>query len=203
MSKMSLFVVFFAVVLMLALPLMAQEKSGEKTSEETMKMEKAGNKGSGIELVEAEPFYYCAVEMTGSYEQHSTAFMTLYTEAGKQGLTMAEAPFGIYWNSPQDTPEEALKWAIGMPVPEDKEIQEPLKKIKWEHTLLVTKGFEGAFESEDMYAAYAEVFEWIEKNGYEPAGPMLEKFLNTPSPNEAGETIGKVEIIIPVQKAKK
>lgn len=203
MRKLSLPVVLFAAVLMLALPLMAQEKSEAKTSEETMAMEKAENKESGIKFVVAEPFYYCAVEMTGSYEQHPTAFMTLYSEAAKQGLAMAEAPFGIYWNSPQDTSEETLKWEIGMPVPEDKEILEPLKKIKWEYTSLVTKGFEGAFESEEMYAAYAEIFEWIEENGFEPAGPMLEKFLDTPSSNEAGETIGKVEIIIPVQKTKK
>lgn len=202
MRKLLLPVVFFATVLMLTLPLMAQEKSEEKTSEETRTMEKAENKGSVIKLVEAEPFHYCAVEMTGSYQQHPTAFMTLYSEAAKQGLSMDEAPFGIYWNSPQDTSEEALKWEIGIPVPEDKEILEPLKKNKWEHTLLVTKGFEGAFESEEMYAAYSEIFEWIEENGYEPSGPMLEKFLNTPSSNEAGETIGKVEIIIPVQKTK-
>lgn len=194
MRRLSLPVAVFAAVMILTLPLSAQEGNDKKATEGTGKTD--------IELVEIEPFFYCSVEMTGSYEQHPDAFMKLYTEAGKQGLPMAGAPFGIYWNSPHDTAEEDLKWEIGMAVPEDKELLAPFSRKRWEHTLVVTKDFEGAFGSEEMSSAYVEVYGWIEKNGYELAGPMMEKFLSNPSPNEEGEFVGKVQIIFPVQKKK-
>ena len=77
-----------------------------------------------------------------------------------------------------------------------------MKKKKWEYTHQLTAGFEGAIESPEMHGLYAAMFELAAKKGYVPAGPILEKFLNTPMPNEKGEIIGKVEIIIPVVKKK-
>jgi len=205
MSKFSLAVTIMAVVTILALPLSAQEKAAAgkaeceagKTAEKTEKAAKPD-----IEVMDLEPFSYIAVEMTGSYEQHPDAFMKLYSEAARQGLPMTEAPFGIYWNSPDDTAEEALKWEIGFAAPEGREIQAPLVMKKWEHARVLQKEFEGAIDSEDMRGVYYSMFDWMEKNGYELAGPMMERFLNTPSPNEKGEFIGKVQIIFPVQKKK-
>ena len=194
MRRLSLPVAIFAAVMILTLPLSAQEGNDKKATEEAGKTD--------IELVEIEPFFYCAVEMTGSYTQHPQAFMKLYTKARKQGLSMAGMPFGIYWNSPDDTTEEDLKWEIGMPVPGNKEIAAPIVKKKWEHTTVLQRDFEGAIDSDEMRAVYYSMFEWIEKNGYELAGPMMEKFLNTPSPSEKGEMIGKVQIVFPVQKKK-
>ena len=192
MRRLSLPVAVFAAVMILTLPLSAQEGNDKKATEETGKTD--------IELVEIEPFFYCSVEMTGSYEQHAGAFMKLYTEAGKQDLPMTGAPFGIYWNSPNDTAEEDLKWEIGMVVPKDKEIAAPIVKKKWEHTMVIQRDFDGAIDSDELRAVYYAMYEWIGANGYEMAGPMLERFLNTPSPNEEGETIGKVQIVFPVQK---
>lgn len=198
MKKVSLLVILVFAVSMLAWSLSSQEAEKEKAPEKSEKTEKE----DVIKLVESKPFYYCAVEMTGSYDQHASAFMTLYNAAAQQSLPMNEAPFGIYWNAPSDTPVEELKWDIGLPVPEDKEIQEPLKKKKWDYTLLVVTGFDGVFESEEMFGTYGKVYQWIDKNGYQPAGPMMEKFLTTPSQNEEGEVVGKVEIVIPVEKKK-
>ncbi len=194
MRRLSLPVAIFAAVMILTLPLSAQEEVAAKKTENGLKTE--------IEVIEIESFSYASVEMTGSYTQHPEAFMKLYTEAGKQGLPMTGAPFGIYWNSPNDTAEEDLKWEIGMIVPEDKEIQAPIVLKKWEHPTVVQRDFEGGIDSEELRAVYYAMYEWIGANGYEMAGPMLERFLNTPSPNEKGETIGKVQIVFPVQKTK-
>jgi DNA gyrase inhibitor GyrI len=153
-------------------------------------------------VVEIEPFSYAAVEMTGSYTQHGDAFMKLYTAVGMQGLPMTDAPFGIYWNTPEDTAEEDLKWEIGMPVPGDKELAAPIVLKKWEYTTVIQKDFEGVIDSDEIKAIYYGMYEWIGANGYEMAGPMLERFLDTPSPNDKGEMIGKVQIVFPVQKKK-
>jgi len=200
MRRFSLTAALSAAVMILALPLCAQEGSAARKAEE----EKAGGAAKpDIVLVEIEPFSYAAVEMTGSYEQHADAFMKLYGAAGQQGLPMTEAPFGIYWNSPDDTAEEELKWEIGMPLPGDKKLEAPIIMKKWEYTTVVQRDFEGAIDSDEMRGVYYAMFEWMEKNGYEPAGPMMEKFLNMPSANEKGEMIGKVQILIPVQKKQK
>ena len=64
------------------------------------------------------------------------------------------------------------------------------------------RDFEGGIDSDELRAVYYAMYEWIGANGYEMAGPMLERFLNSPSPNEKGEFIGKVQIVFPVQKKK-
>lgn len=196
----------FVTAMILTLPLAAQDKAGgTKAVKSVKKVEKAAKSPEKdmkmeLEVTKIEPFVYCAVEMTGSYEKHAEAFMKLYTEAGKQGLPMTDAPFGIYWNSPHDTAEEDLKWEVGMPVAADAEIQAPIVRKKWDHTIVVQRDFVGAIDSDEIKAVYYGMNEWIEANGYEVAGPIMERFLSAPAPNEKGEMIGKVQIVYPVKK---
>lgn len=199
MRRISLFAAIFVAVSILALPVPAQEgaaarKAVDQTAEKAMKTE--------LKVVEIEPFSYAAVEITGSYTQHGDAFMKLYSAVGAQGLPMTAAPFGIYWNSPDDTAEEDLKWEIGLPVPGDKKLEAPIVLKKWEWTTVIQKDFEGIIDGDEIKAAYYNMYEWIGANGYEMAGPMLERFLNSPAANEKGEMIGKVQIVFPVQKVK-
>lgn len=171
-----------------------------KKHEETVTENK--HKEPVIRVREIEPFTYCALEMTGSYDQHAAAFQTLYGEAGKQALEMSAVPFGIYWNDPEETPPEKLLWEIGFPVSADQKIEEPLKIKRWEYTLVVSKRYEGSFAEEHMKALHAEMGEWIEKNGYAAAGPCMEKYLSMPVPDESGELTGSIEVLVPVQGKK-
>ena len=184
------------VIFMAVLPLSAQETAEKKAPEKAEKVAGAEE----IKLIETKPFHYCAVEMTGSYEQHPNAFMALYGGAGQQGLPMDQIPFGVYWNSPEETPEEELKWEIGFAVPDDAEIAAPLVKKQWEYTHHVTARFTGTYDSPELQALYVRIFEWAQKNGYEPAGPCMEKFLDSPVPDESGEFSGTVEVFFPVVK---
>jgi len=52
-----------------------------------------------------------------------------------------------------------------------------------------------------MDKEYGRLFQWIVDNGYVAVGPMMEVFLNAPSPDETGALFGAVEIIVPVRKA--
>jgi effector-binding domain-containing protein len=67
---------------------------------------------------------------------------------------------------------------------------------------VIQQDFEGVIDGKDIQALYYAMYEWVQANGYEVAGPMLERFLNSPSPNEKGEYIGKVQIVFPVMKKK-
>lgn len=145
-------------------------------------------------------FAYCALEMTGSYDQHQAAFEKLFIEAMKQGI-FGGAPFGIYWNNPNITPVEELKWEVGFSVPTGQVVNEPLKLKTWNFRTTAVFDYSGEFEAEAMTKAYSEVFKWIVDHGYRLAGPVMERFLNIPSANEKGMLIGHVETIVPVEKA--
>lgn len=199
MRSLSLIATVFAALAILVLPLSAQDgasarKAADQEAGKAVKTEFA--------VTETEPFSYAAVEMTGSYDNHGDAFMKLYSAAGAQGLPMTAAPFGIYWNSPDDTAEEDLKWEIGFPVAADQKIEAPIVLKKWGWTTVIQKDFEGVVDGDEITAVYYAMYEWIGANGYEMAGPMLQRFLGMPSPNEKGETVGKVQIVFPVQKKK-
>ena len=153
-----------------------------------------------IEVKEITPFTYYAVEMTGTYDQHAQAFQKLYEETYKQGMSAYADPMAIYYNDPANTPVEQLKWEVGFPLEETKEIAAPLVVKKWEFATVAARMYEGAFDQQ-LAAAYAEVYQWIGGNGYTPVGPMMEKYLDMPQQNENGLWIGKMEILVPVQKA--
>ena len=153
-----------------------------------------------IRIIDIDPFTYCAVEMTGSYDQHEAGFNTLYEQAGMQNLPTDESPFGIYLSDPNQTPEEELKWELGFVMPDSSEVTEPLKLKKWEFKQVASRMYEGVFGAEEMGQAYGEIYAWIAKNEYTLAGPLMEKYLSQPEQDEDGEWIGQIEIWVPVEK---
>jgi effector-binding domain-containing protein len=157
-------------------------------------------KAVAVQLITVEPFDYCAVEMTGDFQQHGAAFETMYSEVSAQGLQIKDAPFGVYFNTPGQVPTEQLKWEIGQILSEKKELKDPLKLKRWEFTTLVTAEYNGPFNSPEMGNVYQAVFTYIGQNGYVPAGPMMESFLNIPDQTADGGWGGHVKIYIPVQK---
>jgi DNA gyrase inhibitor GyrI len=175
---------------------LAQEKKESVAAPE----QKAVVQADTVRLQKTEPFHYFAIEMTGSYTQHGTAFPTLYQEAQKQGLPTNSASFGVYWNNPQNTAEADLKWEVGIAMPDTQKVAAPLKLKKWEFPMSASVTYHGGFGSEAMGSAYQALFGWMGKNGYRPAGPIMEKFLSMPTQNEKGEWVGTVEIVMPVEK---
>ncbi len=159
-----------------------------------------GEVGPQVELKTDTAFAYCAVEMTGSYDQHEAAFTKLFEEAMNQGI-YGGMPFGIYWNSPADTPVEQLKWDVGFALPAGNAPKPPLAIKKWDFTTMASLRYRGVFGGVDMDQAYGRLFQWIADNGYLAVGPMMEVFLNAPSPDESGALYGAVEIVVPIEKA--
>jgi effector-binding domain-containing protein len=153
-----------------------------------------------VELRTDTAFAYCALEMTGSYDQHEAAFTKLFGEAMNQGI-YGGFPFGIYWNSPANTPVEKLMWDVGFALPAGAAPKAPLTVKQWEFTTTASLKYSGAFGGAEMDKEYGRLFQWIADNGYVAAGPMMEVFLNAPSPDESGTLVGSVEIVVPVQKA--
>jgi len=184
--------IFFLTLLicasLLVLPVIAQEESEEPAEEESV-----------VTVKEIEPYFYAALEMTGSYQQHEQAFQTLYEQANSQGIPTNNPPFGVYYDDPETTPEEELTWDLGLALPEEKEVKEPLTLKKWDYTTVATLDYTGPW-NEEMQGAFLKIFEWIADNGYTPAGPVMQMYLDQPTQNEQGEWIGSVTIAVAVSK---
>lgn len=155
---------------------------------------------SDMQVKEIDSFWYAAVEMKGSYEQHQQAFQTLYEQAGMQGLGTDFPSFGIYYDDPSQVTEDELTWEIGLKLEEKTEIKEPLVLKEWNHTLVASTIYTGSFSSQDFGAAHEKLFQWVMENGYSPAGPMMEKYMDMPTQNSDGEWEGTINIILPVAK---
>lgn len=188
--SLSLIVVFIATIAV------AQDDATQKAKAE--KKECCGEK-CAVQIKDIEAFDYAAVEMTGSFEQHGQAFMTLYQEAGAQGLPMDSAPTGIYYNNPEMVAETDLKWEVALSVPDASKVKEPLKGKTWKHTKIASMVYEGPFD--DSYRAqYNKIMSCISEKGLVPAGPSMEKHLTMAAQDENGVWVGKVEICLPVMK---
>jgi predicted transcriptional regulator YdeE len=183
---------FFALLMLFSLAV-AQDEQKEATV-------KSEEKAVEFQIIKVDSFKYVAVEMTGSFEQHGDAFQTIYAEASMQGLGTDWVPFGIYYNDPSSTPVDELKWEVGFALSGEHEVKAPLKVKTWGFTQVATRTYEGAFESEAMGNAYVELFDWFTKKGYQPAGPVMERFVSMPEQNAEGQWVGKLEIWMPVVK---
>jgi len=153
-----------------------------------------------VQAKDVAPFMYAALEMTGSYDQHSQAFQDLYQNAGAQGVAMDQPPFGLYFNSPENTPQEQLKWDLGLPCSETVKLSPPLKLKKWEFEKVAVLTYTGPYEAEGA-KAFQTLFQWIGQNKYVFAGPVMEKFLSMPVADEKGQWSGTVEVSVPIQAA--
>jgi AraC family transcriptional regulator len=155
-----------------------------------------------VRIMPVEAFSYAAVEMRGTYDQSAAAFQSLYQNAGMQGLPMTSTPFGLYWNSPENTPVDSLRWELGLMVPDSTTAAAPLVLKKYRPTEAAALFFEGVYGSPEQNAAYGVLFGWVSANGYRPAGPMMERYLNMPTQTADGKWTGRVEMVLPVEKTK-
>lgn len=147
-----------------------------------------------VSLQEVEPFLYCSVSHKGPYSQMAEAMDQLVLQMQQQNISPAGPPFSIYHNTPEDTAPAQLEWEIGFPIPSQLMPQPPLNRGEWNYTLAASARHTGPYEqSGDTILA---VFEWIEANGYTPAGPILARYLNMPG--EAAASQLQTEIWVPV-----
>ncbi len=190
--------VFLAILLMAASADLSARKNSEPDKGE--KQKKIQAIVGEVKLRNLQTFPYCAVEMKGSYNQHQKAFHTLFAEANKQRVQMESAVFAVYYSDPQTTPEEDLIWEVGFAVSKGQKVSEPLKLKKWKFPKVAALVYEGEFEEEPMSKAYDKLDEWISSHGLKPIGPVMENYLSMPEKTESGKLMGRIEIMVPVEK---
>ncbi len=104
--------------------------------------------------------------------------------------------YGIYYNSPLDTPEEELSWEVGAAFRGELEGADDIQIKKVPEHEAVSTIFKGPYS--EAHTVYADLFQHALKNGYQIAGPPMESYLN--DPNLVGESELLTEVQFPVLK---
>ncbi len=150
-----------------------------------------------IVIQDTTPFTYAYLECKGSYEQIPAKIGEFMPEFFKQNLMPAGNFFGMYLNAPGQVKEEELLWRLGFPVAADSAVAAPLQKGECQATKIAVFLYVGPYEK--VGDAYGKISAFIEQNGYKPAGPTMEKYLDM-DPSAVKPEELKTEINLPVEK---
>jgi AraC family transcriptional regulator len=103
---------------------------------------------------------------------------------------------GVYYNSPAETKPAELLWEVGFPVAEQAAPQAPLEKKTWDRTTIAEAVHTGPYAK--IGETIQRLITWIGGQGYDVAGPMLERYLNNPMQVKPEEL--RTEIWIPAKR---
>jgi len=153
--------------------------------------------GQEVTIQDNTPFTYAYLECQGSYQQIPAKINEFMGIFFKQGLMPAGNFFGMYLNSPAEVKEEELQWRLAFPVAADAAVAAPLQKGESRVTKIASYMYVGPYEK--VGEAYGKVFAFIEAQGYKPAGPIMEKYLDM-NPQAVKPEELRTEICVPVVK---
>jgi effector-binding domain-containing protein len=159
----------------------------------------AGAQDLAITVKDVQPFPYCAIAHKGPYTDMTTVIGQLVGAMQAQGLfPQVRGPMiGIYFNSPADTKPEDLAWEAGFIVTAQATAQPPLTKKVWEHRTVAVAMHRGPYA--DVGRTIAKMMSWLAANGYQPDGPVLERYQDQNPMGVKPEDL-RTEIWIPVAK---
>ena len=156
-----------------------------------------GDGGEAITVQQVEAFAYVYLPQKGPFDKMQEAIGSLLQEMRAQNVIPGGPMIGVYINSPAQVKPEDLQWEIGFPVTSQALIQPPLEKKEWNFTQVVASLHQGPYDKAGE--TIQKMLEWMDANGYFPAGPLLERYMDM-NPEELKPEELKTEIWIPCQK---
>ncbi len=128
-----------------------------------------------FEVKEAPAQTAVVLPMTGSYLQHTEAVVRLVEYLKSAGIKIAGPPFGRYYNSPGNVPEDELRWEVGLPVPSDAAaVPAPFKR---EDSPAASVAF-AVVPGRDTAGTWSQLGDWVAAKGYVTGGPAMEVWLD-------------------------
>jgi len=146
-----------------------------------------------------DPFYYCAVEMTGSTDKVLDAFHTLYNDTYEQHILTRTPSFIIYDSNPFNTPENKLDWEVGLILNKKTTTKKPLVVKKWNHILHVSKTISEDADENEQDQTIIHMRDWISQHNYTVSGPLMKRLFYKPIINGTSN-LEKMEFLIPVEE---
>jgi len=151
--------------------------------------------GSGaISIQKVEPFAYFCLHHKGPFSQLPEVIGRLMEESR---VFPAGPLMGIYFNVPGEVEPKELEWEIGFPVTAQALVQPPLEKKEWNFDQVASCLYQGPYDKSGE--TIATMLKWMEANGFEPSGPVLERYLDM-NPQELKPEELRTEIWIPCRK---
>ena len=150
-----------------------------------------------VEVKTVQSFAYCCIHQVGPFTEIENVINQIYPVMQSQNISPGGAMIGVYYSDPQTVAPEDMEWEIGFPCSAQVSPLKPLEKKIWTFELVASAIHMGPYEKAGE--TYIKIFEWIEANGYEMVGPMLEKYLSMPSA-DADPAELRAELWVPVQK---
>jgi effector-binding domain-containing protein len=156
-------------------------------------------------LKQIEPFVYVSLHHNGPFSDIEDVINDLTTTIKSLNVHPQGPMIGIFHTIPgPDDPEDMeMEWEIGFPISEQTYIQAregiktKLERKVWEYSLVASAMYSGPYE--EMGEAITDIFQWMETEGYDKAGPVLATFLEAGTPDSPPSEL-KGEIWIPCKK---
>lgn len=152
---------------------------------------------TNIEIKTVQSFAYCCIHHVGPFTEIENVISQIFPVMQSQNISPGGAMIGVYYSNPQVVAPENMEWEIGFPCSAQVSPLKPLEKKVWSFEQVASAIHTGPYEKTGE--TYIRIFEWMEANGYEQVGPVLEKYLSMSTPDADPATL-RAEIWIPVQK---
>jgi len=149
-----------------------------------------------ISVKEVTSFTYLCLPHKGPFTDFQEVLGNLMLNMRQQNIVPGGPMIGVYYSTPDLVKPEELEWEIGFPITPQTFVQAPLQKKQWIFNTVATAVHEGPYETSGE--TYTKIAEWLDKNNYEFAGPILERYWTDPSQVRPEEL--KTEIWAPVKK---
>ena len=150
-----------------------------------------------VSVKTVEPFVYVCISHTGPLTAIQDVVGNLFLYMQQQEVTPMGEMIGVYHTDPSKGEPEKQQWEIGFPVSEHAFPLQPLQRKEWVFTEVATAIHTG---TPDMTGeTVAKINEWLEVNGYEVAGPVLEQYSNF-DPRNPNKTSLQIEIWVACRK---
>jgi DNA gyrase inhibitor GyrI len=137
-----------------------------------------------------------SVAKMGPYAEVGKAVTELMTWIANGKITPAGGPFGTYMDDPTKVKPESTKYEVCIPVPKGTKSDKkagimvkmlPPMQVAWTEYM-------GPYDQ--VAPVYGKLYKWIADNKYEPAGPMVEFYLNDPSKTPAESLKARVGAVV-------
>jgi len=138
----------------------------------------------------------------GSYESLGETIQKVYGAAGELGLMPAGALTAVYLNNPMEVSDPSgLRTEVALPVmipgPPPEKLPGGMSLKSYPEVEVASMTARGPYGDADVKALH-QLFEWIPKNGYSPAGNPRTLFHHHPAGTVPEDQISEVQI--PVKK---
>ena len=142
-------------------------------------------------LKEITPFTYCAIEVTGSWNQYNDAVLQLEQEVKKQNIAVSGNVISIWRSYPDITEEKDYNWEVGFKVSKETALKSPLVLKHWKTKKLYSQTYDGA--AKGVTSFFKNYWSWFDTNKLKVVRPLLE--IGVPK-KEVGEGESKFEALV-------